>query len=149
MTSNTDFNETLAPWIGKTAKMMSSYISEVLIKHNFKVTKEQWVVLKILHENNNGIIQNDLAFLTERNKASLTRLINCMEKKNLVKRIHSKSDARKNLIFVTSAGKNLFEDSKTLMLNSFKSLQKNISNEEVQQLILTLTKIQDNLNTSK
>ena len=111
--SDSDFNKTLAPWIGKTYKMMNSYIADVFKNNDIQVTKEQWIVLKILHEENDGIVQNELAFVTNRNKASLTRLVNVMEKNNLVIRITSKEDARKNLIYITKTGKQLFQKNET------------------------------------
>ena len=91
--NKSDFNKTIAPWIGKTSKMMNMYFSDVFQRNNIQITKQQWILLKILFENNEGIIQNNLAFITDRNKASLTRLINGMEKNNLVARIQSKDDS--------------------------------------------------------
>ena len=143
--NKSDFNKTIGPWIGKTSKMMHMYISNVFQKNNIQVTKEQWVVLKILHEDNNGLIQNDLACITGRNKASLTRLINVMEKNNLVARIPSKTDARKNLIFITKNGKQLFLKMKPLMLQSINNLQQGISPEEKEIFINVMRKIQNNL----
>lgn len=140
-----DFNKTLAPWIGRTYKMMNVYISEVIRAHNLKVTKEQWLVLKILHEDHDGIIQNELACITSRNKASLTRLINVMEKNNLVTRIPSQEDSRKNLIYSTKTGKELFLKMKPLMLESKKKLQEGISDTEMKLFIEVMAKIQNNL----
>jgi len=140
-----DFNKTLAPWIGSTCKMMNLYISDVFQKNNIQVTKEQFIVLKILHEDNDGIIQNELAFITERNKASLTRLINVMEKNNLVARIPSKKDSRKNLIHITKAGKLLFLKMKPIMLNCIKTFQNGITKNEKEIFINVMTKIQTNL----
>ena len=145
--TKSDFNETLAPWIGKTYKMMNTYISDIIKNNNIQVTKEQWLVLKILHEDHNGIVQNELAFITNRNKASLTRLINVMEKNNLVARIPSKEDSRKNLIYITKNGKILFLKMKPLMLRSMKTLQNEITAEEKEVFINILKKIQHNLET--
>ncbi len=143
--NNSDFNKTLAPWIGKTSKMVNMYISDVFQHNNIQVTKEQWIVLKILHEDNDGIIQNELAFITDRNKASLTRLINVMEKNNLVTRIPSKKDSRKNLIYITKTGKQLFLRMKPLMLSSLETLQSGITDDEKKFFINVMTKIQTNL----
>ena len=143
--NKSDFNKTIGPWIGKTSKMMHMYISNVFLKNNIQVTKEQWVVLKILHEDNNGLIQNDLACITGRNKASLTRLINVMEKNNLVARIPSKEDSRKNLIYITKNGGKLFLKMKPLMLKSIKTAQKGITEEEMKIFFKIMTKIQNNL----
>ena len=140
-----DFNKTLAPWIGSTCKRINMYISDVFQKNNIQVTKEQWILLKILNEDKDGIVQNELAFITERNKASLTRLINVMEKNNLVVRIPSKEDSRKNLIYTTKTGKQLFLKMKPLMLNSLEILQNGITDEEKKTVINVMTKIQNNL----
>lgn len=79
-TENSDFNKTFAPWISITYKMIDEYIADILLKENIQVTKQQWIILKILYEKQNEIIQNELAFITNRNKASLTRLISVIEK---------------------------------------------------------------------
>ena len=147
--SKSDFNKTLAPWLGKTSKMMNMYISDVFHKNDFEVTKQQWIVLKILHEDADGIIQNKLAFITERNKASLTRLINVMEKKKLVIRSTSEIDSRKNLIHITKKGKDLFLKIKPILLKSITAIQNGISTDEMGAFINVMTKIQHNLNTQK
>lgn len=146
--SESDFNKTIAPWIGKTFKLMNIFISEVFHKNNIQVTKEQWIVLKILHEDNDGLIQNDLAFITNRNKATLTRLINVMEKNNLVARIPAKDDSRKKFIYITKKGRKLFAKMKPLMLSSIKSIQKNISEKELETFISVMSKIQENIKSN-
>jgi len=143
-----DFNKTLAPWIGKTAKLINLYIADVFKEHAIQVTKEQWIVLKILNEDFDGVIQNELAFITNRNKASLTRLITIMEKNHLVKRISFAGDARKNQIFITQNGRELFLKMKPLMLQSIEHFQQGISLEEKAIFINIMKKIQTNLKTA-
>lgn len=142
-----EFNETIAPWIGKTAKMLHLYVNGVIQEHHFNITKEQWVVLKILHENESaeGIVQNDLALVTNRNKATLTRLINTMERKNLVARVPSKKDSRKNLIFITKKGEQLFLKIKPIFLKAIEDISLGITEEEIENLIKTMKKLQNNL----
>lgn len=147
--TKSDFNATLAPWLGRTSKMMNMYMSDILQQHNIQLTKQQWIVLKILHEEQNGLIQNDLAFITERNKASLTRLIDVMEKKNLVTRTASERDARKKLIYLTPNGKALFLKTKPIFLKNIFKIQKGISAIEMDTFIHVMTKIQQNLKNQK
>ncbi|RXP53068.1 MarR family transcriptional regulator [Lutibacter sp. HS1-25] len=143
--NKSDFNSTLVPWLGKTSKMMNLYIADVLQTNNFPITKQQWIVLKILHEDYDGIIQNELAFITDRNKASLTRLINCLEKNKLVIRVQSKEDSRKKSVYITKEGRELFLKTKPLMLNSILKTQEGISKEEMKIFIQIMSKIQHNL----
>lgn len=136
---------TLAPWLGKTMKMIDNHIQELFFEENIGLTKIQWVLLKQLKEKN-GVPQQELAFLTGRDKTSLTRLVNTMEKKNLVARIPSNLDRRINNIHITKKGDILFNETLPLMEQFVKSLQKNISEEEILQTINVIKKIQKNLN---
>ena len=124
---------------------MNMYISDVFSKNNIQITKQQWIVLKILHDDTNGIIQNELAYITDRNKASLTRLINVLEKNNLVTRISSKEDSRINMIYITEKGETLFLKTKPLVLQSIKTIEDGISKDEMKFFIEIMTKIQTNL----
>jgi DNA-binding MarR family transcriptional regulator len=140
-----DFNSTLAPWVGTTSKMLNMYIADVLHKNNIPITKQQWTILKILHEDADGVTQNELAFITDRNKASLTRLINCLENKKLAIRIQSKEDSRKNSIHITALGRELFLKTKPLLLKSIHKIQEGISENEMSFFIDIMSKIQQNL----
>ncbi len=65
-----------------------------------EITIEQWSVLYHLWEND-GLSQQDLCNLTYRDKPSVTRLIDNLEKQKLVKRVASKEDRRKNIVTLT------------------------------------------------
>ena len=144
----TEFDKALTPLIGKTYKLINVYFAEVFQGNSIQISKEQWVVLKILIEEKNGCIQNELAFITNRNKASLTRLINGMEKNNLVVRIPSKNDSRKNLIYITDTGKKLFLQIKPLMLKSIQKIEDGLSSDEKEYFKKIILKIQENLKKS-
>ena len=135
---------TLLPWIGKTAKMIRGFMTENFKKHDFDLNIEQWVLLKRLHEED-GQTQNDLALITERNKASLARLINTMEKKNYVARIPDVEDKRVNKIFLTTNGKKIFEATFEVMHEAVDELQAGITLEELTASIEVLKKLQKNI----
>ena len=139
-----DFENTLGPWLGKTMKMIDYHVQDVFHEKNISLTKIQWIVLKRLDEHD-GIPQHHLAFLTNRNKASLARLINTMEKKNLVARIPCKTDKRSNRIHLTKHGRQTFRDTLPIMEEMSAALQENISEEEIQATIAVIKKVQENL----
>lgn len=143
-----DLEKTLVPWMGKTMKMIDNHIQDVFYEKNISLTKTQWVLLKKLEEKN-GVPQQELAFLTGRDKASLTRLINTVEKKGLVARIPSKSDKRINHIHLTKKGEVLLNHTMPIMEKFVKSLQKNISKEETDKVIEVIKKVQNNLHNQK
>ncbi len=139
-----DLEKTLAPWLGKTMKMIDNHIQDLFYEQNISLTKTQWILLKKLHEKD-GVPQQELAFLTGRDKTSLTRLVNTMEKKNLVARIPSKLDKRINHIFLTKNGESLFKESLPIIEKFITALQENISQEEINSTIAVIKKVQENL----
>jgi DNA-binding MarR family transcriptional regulator len=67
------------------------------------ITIEQWSVLYQLWKQD-GLSQQQLCDATFRDKPSITRLVDNLEKLNLVKRVPSDSDRRINLIYLTKQG---------------------------------------------
>ena len=137
---------TLAPWLGRTSKMIDNHVQELFCEKDICLTKIQWVFLKKVQEQN-GVAQQELAFLTGRDKTSLTRLVNTMEKKNLVARIPSKLDKRINNIYITKKGALLYNETLPIIEKFVVGLQENISSEEITQTIRVIKKIQENLQT--
>ena len=139
-----DFENTLGPWLGKTMKMMDCYFQDTFQRGNIDLTKNQWIVLKKLNEVD-GRHQNELAFITSRDKTSLTRLISTMEKKELVVRIPSKIDKRINHIHLTKNGKIVYSKTIPILEEILETLQHQLSDNEIETVIKVLKKIQRNL----
>ena len=142
-----DFENSIGPWLGKTVKILEYYLQERFKQHGLDLTKEQMVVLKKLHDED-GLSQNELAFLTLRNKSSLTRLLSKMEKKGYITRMQSRQDKRINNVFLTNFGKNTFMKTKPAIKEMITATEQNISEVEKQQIIRTLKKIQTNFDSN-
>lgn len=69
----------------------------------FDITPEQWSVLLHLWREE-GPSQQTLADLTDRDKPTITRMIDAMEKRGLVTRVGHRADGRVKQIFLTEAG---------------------------------------------
>lgn len=134
----------LLPLIGRTAKFMDYYISDYMKEHGIDLSKEQFIVLKYLHLQD-GRIQNDLAFITNRSKTALTRLIQTMEKKDLVYRVPSRKDLRSNHVYLTETGHEIWEKSHPYFQSIVAKLQEGLSQEELEVTQRSLEKIQENL----
>ncbi|OIQ37125.1 MAG: hypothetical protein BM563_09350 [Bacteroidetes bacterium MedPE-SWsnd-G1] len=141
-----DFQNTLGPWMGRTMKLMDIHFQDEFKENNLLLSKNQWIVLKVLMEND-GLAQNELAFITNRDKTSLTRLLSGMEKKNLVARIPSKTDKRINNIFLTKKGNQIFQKTLPVIQKLIEDIQAPLSEKEIEQTIKTLQKIQTHLIT--
>ncbi|WP_196894093.1 MarR family winged helix-turn-helix transcriptional regulator [Aureivirga marina] len=138
------FEHTILPWVGKTGKLLGCFINDRFQENEIPLTREQWVLL-IKLSGLEGVPQHDLAYITERDKTSLTRLIQTMEKKGFVKRKAAKNDRRVNLVFMTEKGNEIYQKSLPVMELVIELLQKNISEEEIVTTIKTLQKLQTNI----
>ena len=138
-----DYENCIAPQLGKTAKILDYHLQEHLSSDYLDLTKEQMIVLKKLHDKD-GLNQNELAFLTLRNKSSLTRLLVKMEKKNYIIRNQCECDKRINKVYLTKLGKETFKKTRPVIKKMMDSVEKNITEQEKKQFISILQKIQAN-----
>ncbi len=123
---------------------MSFFLKEKIKEHGIDMTREQFILLKVLHDND-GVAQKDLAFITERNKGSLARLISTMEKKNFVARIPSETDKRVNCIHLTEHGRSIFKTVVPIVRRCLEISQRGLTAAEIETAVAVLHKIQDNL----
>ncbi len=143
-TSVIDFERSIGPWLGRTVKMVDYHLQEAFLKAGLDLTKEQMVVLKKLHDQD-GLNQNELAFLTYRDKSSLARLLSKMEKKGYIFREQDYADKRVNNVFLTKAGKEVFDKTRPVIHSVIHRMEKAVSEAEKQQMIAILKKVQTNL----
>lgn len=139
-----EMEESVLPWIGKTAKMMAIFIGDRMKRKGMDLSLQQMIILKILNEED-GRPQQDLAIVTERHKASLTRLLSTLEKKQLVTRIPDQVDKRINRVYLTEQGKQQLQSTYPIMREVMKEMQKGLDKTALQTTIKTLQKIQSNL----
>lgn len=144
--NSVDFENSIGPWLGKTVKLLEYYLQENFNNHGLDLTKEQMIVLKRLHDKD-GLSQNELAFLTLRNKSSLTRLLSKMEKKDYILRKQCKEDKRINHVYLTEFGEETFKKTKPAIREMIEIMEQNISDSEKQEMIKTLKKIQHNFDS--
>ena len=143
-----DFSKTLGPWIGKTYKMLDEYMEGILIENNVPIKKQQWLVLNLI-KTNIGINQNELACFVNRDKTSITRFINNLEKKGYIKREYSAEDKRVKLLCLTQKGIDTLDFTTPIIKKAALDLQNEISLDEVKVVIKSLKKIQEKINYLK
>ena len=82
-------------------------------------------------KNKNGVTQQELCNATFKDKPSMTRLIDNMERQHLVVRISDKKDRRTNLIHLTRTGKELEEKARIIANRTLKEALHGITVEEL------------------
>jgi DNA-binding MarR family transcriptional regulator len=91
---------------GKASTAVARRLQKNFKDAGIEITIEQWSVLYHLWKQD-GQSQQQLCEATFRDKPSITRLVDNLEKSKLVKRVASKNDRRSNIIFLTKEAKNL------------------------------------------
>ena len=91
---------------GKVSTAINRKLSRNFRQEGVEITPEQWTILLFLWEKD-GVTQQELCNATFRDKPSMTRLIDNMERQHLVVRISDKKDRRNNLIHLTKTGREL------------------------------------------
>ncbi|MEM9991442.1 MAG: MarR family transcriptional regulator, partial [Bacteroidota bacterium] len=131
MTDKFDFEKDILPQIGKMYKEMGILLRQQCKVYGVDMTREQFILLKTLQVQD-GLPQSDLAFITENNKSSITRLINVMERKNWVARLPSKADARINHIHLTKLGKTTLKNFLPIISELRSKIYANITEEALE-----------------
>lgn len=85
---------------GKASTAISRRLQKKFAANNLSITIEQWSVLYQLWKTD-GLSQQELCAVTFRDKPSITRLVDNLEKQELVLRTNHKTDRRKNIIITT------------------------------------------------
>ena len=92
---------------GKASTAIARRLQKNFKQNGVDITIEQWSVLYHLWKQD-GLSQQQLCDATFRDKPSITRLVDNLEKLNLVKRTASKTDRRINKICNQVGGKLFF-----------------------------------------
>jgi DNA-binding MarR family transcriptional regulator len=92
-----------------------------------------------------GISQQELCNATFRDKPSITRLVDNLEKLNLVKRVASENDRRINLIFLTKQAQKLQEDTMALAEETLNEALETVPADRIDVCKEVLQIVYDNL----
>jgi len=98
---------------GKASTAIARRLQKKFNSSGLNLTIEQWSVLYHLWKED-GKSQQELCNATFRDKPSITRLVDNLEKINLVKRVASENDRRINRIFLTKQAQKLQEETMQL-----------------------------------
>jgi len=119
------------------------------LQKNFKqagieITIEQWSVLYHLWKED-GISQQELCVRTFRDKPSITRLVDNLEKLKLVRRVPSKDDRRINLVYLTEDAHTLQEQTMDMANQTLNEALEGVSKNDIELCKAVLQKVYDNL----
>jgi DNA-binding MarR family transcriptional regulator len=129
---------------GKISTAINRTFLRSFAQEGIDITTEQWSVLACLWKKD-GVTQQSLCVLTSKDKPSMTRLIDNLEKRNLVQRMPDRNDRRNNLIHLTPTGQALQTKATEIVQNIATKTLNNITEDEMNVSRIVLKKIMANL----
>jgi DNA-binding MarR family transcriptional regulator len=129
---------------GKASTAIARRLQKKFNSAGLNITIEQWSVLYHLWKEE-GQSQQQLCNATFRDKPSITRLVDNLEKLNLVKRVASDNDRRKNLIYLTKPALKLQEQTMEIAEATLNEALTGVPAEQIDVCKQVLQVVYDNL----
>ena len=129
---------------GKASTAIARRLQKKFNDSGTNLTIEQWSVLYHLWKQD-GVSQQELCNATFRDKPSITRLVDNLEKLNLVKRVASENDRRINKIFLTRQAQKLQEQTMELAEETLNEALNTVPTEKIEVCKEVLQIVYDNL----
>jgi DNA-binding MarR family transcriptional regulator len=129
---------------GKASTAIARRLQKKFNTAGLNITIEQWSVLYHLWKED-GRSQQQLCTATFRDKPSITRLVDNLEKLNLVKRVASEHDRRINLIYLTKQAQKLEEETMQIADETLNEALKTVPADRIDVCKEVLQIVYDNL----
>ena len=142
--SDYNLKKSLGFKLDKASRLTTLNLNKNLKENNFSITPEQWGVINFLLLGD-GITQNQISNLIGKDHTCVSRLVDILIKKGLIKKCSSPTDRRINLIYLTDSGKKLQNSVIYTVEHSLDKVFKDVSEDEKRIFSDVLDKIIKNL----
>lgn len=129
----------------RTSKKLKQTLQRIFNDIEADLTVDQWVILYELHKHD-SLSQNELGENTFKDAPTVTRIIDLLAKKNLVKRKMSKEDRRKYNIELTKKGCEKIDFLLPSVIEYRKLGWQGLNKSDLNTINEILNKVFDNLN---
>ncbi|MFT3909489.1 MAG: MarR family transcriptional regulator [Ferruginibacter sp.] len=129
---------------GKASTAIARRLQKNFKQNNVDITIEQWSVLYHLWKED-GMSQQALCDATFRDKPSITRLVDNLEKLKLVKRVASKDDRRINMIYLTPEAQQLQERTMEIANQTLNEALSGVTTGQIEIAKEVLQQVYENL----
>jgi DNA-binding MarR family transcriptional regulator len=146
MTAKTTYKleDSLGYIMGRAARSLGTRLNRNFQESGYDVTCEQWgVLVNLWHKN--GQTQQELAGMTCKDKTSMTRLIDGLEKRKIVVRTPDKVDRRQKHICLTDKGKAFQQELLKIVQKTLAEAQADIDSHDMEVCKKILRRVYENL----
>jgi MarR family transcriptional regulator, transcriptional regulator for hemolysin len=126
--------------LNRTALNLNTLFARRLKDYN--ITPEQFVLITRLMEGE-GITQKELALRSEKDPPGITRMLDNMLAKGLIKKQHN--DRRSLAIYLTEDARNIYKDLQLIEQQTMKDIISGLTEEQINTLKQLLKHIKQNI----
>jgi len=130
--------------IGQVHRLSTKKFVQNSHNSGLDISMDQWIVLGPIWENE-GLSHKEISEYCLKDKTSVTKIIDTLEKKNLVVRFSDQLDHRVKRVVLSNKGKELFLQAIPIMELTRDQLREGITEQDIESLRSILTKIYNNL----
>ncbi len=130
--------------LGVTALLSKIAQLQMFAANKFPITPEQHYILSVLSENGE-LYQRQICEIAYKDRPNITRLINILEKKGLVKRVPDIHKRKVYKIIITEEGRKLHSEIKEYMIALRDEVVKDIKTEDMENCLNVMLQMIDNL----
>lgn len=134
----------IAVYLNLAACKLKQYTAAMLKQSNVDLTPEQFLLIDLLW-NHGAMSQQKMADTMQKDKNSITKLVDALEKKGLVERRKDSSDRRSNTLTLTKKAESMKTGAKEAGISMLDKVLEGISEEELKAFLNTLGKLTDNM----
>lgn len=138
-------NKQVGVFLNLVHNRFKQYLTSIFRNQGYNISPEQFLVMDSLWDN--GVLtQQEIANLILKDKNSVVKLIDGLEKRGLVKRVVNKQDRRQNLIELSLDAMMIKEEVTRTASDTVDHIIKDIPQNELHIFIKVLTKMAKNMN---
>ncbi|MBQ5855845.1 MAG: MarR family transcriptional regulator [Bacteroidales bacterium] len=138
----------IAVYINIVNCSLIKYFAKELTRNGINLTPEQYLVMDILWDAE-VMSQQAIADIIQKDKNSVTKFIDSLEKKGLVYRQVNKTDRRVNNIVVSEEGMKLKAKTTEVAIGMMRNVLKNIKEEDLMALDKVMNQIKENIDEAE
>ena len=133
-----------AVYLNLAACRLKQYTAMALRQQEVDLTPEQFLLIDLLW-NNGSMSQQQLADAMHKDKNSVTRFVDGLEKKQLVERRRNPDDRRSNRVVLTHKAEEMKQQTKEKGISMLDDILQGIPEDELRAFLETLGKITRNM----
>ncbi len=136
--------DSLVYLIGSLNITISKIMNELFDMHNINLTKEQWVILKVL-KSSGPLTQTEITHQVQKDKTTITRAVDALTKNEYVVRTKDPDDRRVHIIKLTDKALETLKKMVPIIKEHTERATSYMSDKEYIEFKKNLMKIKDNL----